>query len=223
MRKNWLCYLLVAGMLGSNMPITVQAGASVKCTNVSGSKMTIATGSSFTLKTNVSTKNLTFASSNEDVATVDAKGVISTLKKGKTVVTVSNKKSSTSKKITVTVASPKGYTISNVSGTYNKSVNVKIKAKKGYKVYYSKNGKLSTKKVVKQNKTKTLKISKTTKLTLYVFKNNSLITKSAKEKNKTVYTYVISNNADTTTMQDVTTAQNATTAQAASTTQSSVQ
>ena len=146
MRKNWLCYLLVAGMLGSNMPVTVHAGASVKCTNVTGSKVTIATGSSYTLKTNVSTKNLTFTSSNEEVAEVDEKGVISTLKKGKAVVTVSNKKNSTSEKIKVTVGSPKGYTISNASGTYNNSVNVRIKAKKGYKVYYAKNGKLNTKK-----------------------------------------------------------------------------
>ena len=219
MRKNWLCYLLVAGMLGSNMPITVQAGSSVKCTNVSGSKVTIAKGSNFTLKTNVSTDDLTFTSSNEEVAKVDAKGVISTLKKGRAVVTVSSKNSGASKMIAVTVASPKGYAISKASGTYNDSVNVKIKAKKGYKVYYSNNGKLSVKKVVKQNKTKTIKITKTTDLTLYVFKNNAKITKSAQEKNKSVYTYVI-NKGNSITVQDVTTAQNATSQQAATTGQS---
>lgn len=82
MKKKWLCYLLICAIILQYEPIEVQAASNeVKITNVSGSSLSIAQGSNFLLKTNISTKNLSFTSSKKQVATVDDKGIISAIKK----------------------------------------------------------------------------------------------------------------------------------------------
>ena len=192
MKKKWLCYLLICAIILQYEPIEVQAASNeVKITNVSGSSLSIAQGSNFLLKTNISTKNLSFTSSKKQVATVDDKGIISAIKKGTTVVTVKNKKTAAKKKLKVSVKSPKGYQITKVTGTYNDTVKVKITAKSGYKVYYSTTAKFKKKQVIEPGKSKVFAFDETTTLTVFVFKNKEKITSAAKQKNQVYYTYTI--------------------------------
>ena len=192
MKKKWLCYLLICAIILQYEPIEVQAASNeVKITNVSGSSLSIAQGSNFLLKTNISTKNLSFTSSKKQVATVDDKGIISAIKKGTTVVTVKNKKTAAKKKLKVSVKSPKGYQITKVTGTYNDTVKVKITAKSGYKVYYSTTAKFKKKQVIEPGKSKEFAFDETTTLTVFVFKNKEKITSAAKQKNQVYYTYTI--------------------------------
>lgn len=192
MKKKWLCYLLICAIILQYEPIEVQAASNeVKITNVSGSSLSIAQGSNFLLKTNISTKNLSFTSSKKQVATVDDKGIISAIKKGTTVVTVKNKKTAAKKKLKVSVKSPKGYQITKVTGTYNDTVKVKITAKSGYKVYYSTTAKFKKKQVIEPGKSKVFAFDETTTLTVFVFKNKEKITSAAKQKIQVYYTYTI--------------------------------
>ena len=192
MKKKWLCYLLICAIILQYEPIEVQAASNeVKITNVSGSSLSIAQGSNFLLKTNISTKNLSFTSSKKQVATVDDKGIISAIKKGTTVVTVKNKKTAAKKKLKVSVKSPKGYQITKVTGTYNDTVKVKITAKSGYKVYYSTTAKFKKKQVIEPGKSKEFAFDETTTLTVFVFKNKEKITSAAKQKIQVYYTYTI--------------------------------
>lgn len=89
-----------------------------------------------------------------------------------------------------------GYTLSKAAGTYQDKVRVKITAKKGYKVYYSLNGALSIKKLVKSGASKTVTIKKTKTLSIYAVKSQkkvkkaALQTKAVLKKIKT-YRYVV--------------------------------
>lgn len=192
MKKRWMCYLLICAMILQYEPMEVQAaGTKVEVTNVSGSSLTIAQGSSFRLKTNTNIKYLSFSSSKKKIATVNSNGIIHAIKKGNAVITITNKKTDTKKKLKLSVKSPSGYKITKVTGTYQDSVNVKITAKSGYKVYYSTNGKLVKKQVIKSAKSKEFTFDKTTTLTIFVFKNKEKITSDAKQKKQAFYTYTI--------------------------------
>ncbi len=92
----------------------------------------------------------------------------------------------------------KAYTLTKKAGTYQGKVKVKLKAKKGYKVYYSTNGALKKKHVVKSGKVKTFTFKKTTTLSVFAVKKSKKITKATFKKkstrNKTKkYTYRITN------------------------------
>lgn len=90
--------------------------------------------------------------------------------------------------------SKKAYSLSKAAGTYTKKIKVRLRAKNGYYIYYSKNGNLTKKNVIKSGQSKTFTISKTTTLTLY--KSKTAMTakqlKSAQVKNNTIkYVYKI--------------------------------
>jgi len=105
----------------------------------------------------------------------------------------------------------KAYILSKGAGTYRKKVKVRIKARKGYKVYYSINGKFSTKKLIKSGKSKKITIKKTTKLYIYAVKKSKKITapklkKKATRKKAHTYVYKIKKNVTVTETPKVTSA-----------------
>lgn len=95
-----------------------------------------------------------------------------------------------------------GYTLSKAAGTYQNSVKIKITAKKGYQVYYSLNGTLTLKKVIKNGKSKTITINKTKTLSIYAVKSSKKIKKTTLRTNLVkqhtqTYRYTIQNTAAT--------------------------
>jgi len=90
---------LVAGSMATT-PASSYAASTLKLKNITNSKKTVYVGKKFTVKTNLSTKKLTFKSSNTKVATVSAKGVVKAKTAGSCKITVTGKlsKNKTSKK-----------------------------------------------------------------------------------------------------------------------------
>lgn len=74
--------------------ISSQAASTLKLKNVTNGTKTMYVGKKFTIKTNISTKKLTFKSSNTKVATVSAKGVVKAKKVGNCKISVIQKLSS---------------------------------------------------------------------------------------------------------------------------------
>lgn len=179
--KKILAYALSAAMAWSlaPMPATTVSAASLKLKNT-GAKQIMPLGSVFTVKTNKKADKVTFASSNENVASVDSTGTITAVKKGTAKITV--RFGSTKKTVTVKVQKPVGYTISQTSGTYEAPVSVTLNAKKGYRVYYTTGAKFATKTVIKSGKTKTISVKKSGVIKVYASKK--ALKKSALNKSK---------------------------------------
>ena len=75
-------------------PVSSYAATTLKLKNVTNGTKTIYVGKKFTVKTNLSTKKLTFKSSNTKIATVTAKGVVKAKKAGSCKISVTGKISS---------------------------------------------------------------------------------------------------------------------------------
>lgn len=92
-------FSLVAGSIVTP-PVSSYAASTLKLKNVTNGTKTIYVGKKFTVKTNLSTKKLTFQSSNKKVATVSAKGVVKAKTIGSCKITVIGKlsKKKTAKK-----------------------------------------------------------------------------------------------------------------------------
>lgn len=172
-RKRIIAFILVLVMLLTVSPdisgtaTTALAASALKVTNVKNGKKILYQGSSFQLKTNA--ENISYKSSKKSVAAVTDGGIIYAKKKGKAVITVTDKNGN-AKKVKVTVKKAVAYTISKAAGTYTSDIKVKLTAKKNYKIYYTTTKKFSKSKVVGGGKNKTFAVSKTTMLSLYIVK-----------------------------------------------------
>ena len=213
--KRKLCFVLAGSLMVMNMPVVAHAEKNVKVKNVNGNVLTIPVGSSFSLKTNMANKNISFTSSKDKIAVVSGTGMVTAKKKGTTIVSLKDKKSKNVKKLKIKVQAPKEYVITKVSGTYYSQVKVRVKAKKGYQLYYSTDGTFHSKNKICATKSKNFTFQKSTKLNIYAFKKGEKITNLAKAKKKIIYTYVIKKqvvDSEETTKENTTTSEQATTA-----------
>lgn len=101
-RKKLLAVMSAVTLATSSMSIpaaTASAATTLKLKNITNSSKTMYVGKSFTIKTNISTGNLSFKSSNTKVAKVSKKGVLTAKAAGTCTITVTAKlKKSTKKK-----------------------------------------------------------------------------------------------------------------------------
>ena len=155
---------VTAGGLTANVNITVaNAGITVKAQS-----KTIYTGGKKTTTINVAKNGITakakFTSSNKKVATVNAKGVVTAKKAGKTTITV--KAGKYTKKVTITVKKPSLKLVkSSATIKKGKTVAIKVKATPAGKATYKSSNKkvatVSSKGVVKGKKKGTATITVT--------------------------------------------------------------
>lgn len=106
-RKKLLAVMTAMAVTSCNfaMPSTMaEAAATLKLKNVTSSQKTLAVGDTFTLKTNIAAKKITFTTSSKSIATVSKKGVITAKKVGSCTIKVKYKKKT--KKIKLTIADP---------------------------------------------------------------------------------------------------------------------
>lgn len=159
-----------------SIPGTMQAKQKNRIIGLSASSMTMCTGSVYTLKTSVSTNQLTFSSKKTKVAVIDANGVITAKKNGKTMITVRNKQTGKQQKFTLNVKKPAGYTISKTSGSYSESITVTLKAKKGYKVFYTIGSSFQKKTYLKSGRSKKFTFSSTQTLRVLAVRSSKKMT-----------------------------------------------
>lgn len=182
-KKRSIICLVILAITVSLMPMNMAAAKKIKLTNTTGKKV-MRIGSSFALKTNQKSSNLTFSSSKQTVADISEDGIIHAHKKGRTTITIAS--GSSQKKLQITVKTPVGYRISRVSGNYSDVLTTTVKAKKGYQVYYSTNGKFKNTKRIKTGKSKKFTFRKSRTLSLYPVKSSKKIStvKLNQTKNK---------------------------------------
>lgn len=93
-RKKLIAVMTAFSLVTGSMampPASSYAASTLKLKNITNSQKTIYVGKKFTVKTNLSTKKLTFKSSNTKVATVSAKGVVKAKAAGNCKITVTGK------------------------------------------------------------------------------------------------------------------------------------
>lgn len=93
-RKKLLAVMSAVTLATSSMSIpaaTASAATTLKLKNITNSSKTMYVGKSFTIKTNISTGNLSFKSSNTKVAKVSKKGVLTAKAAGTCTITVTAK------------------------------------------------------------------------------------------------------------------------------------
>ncbi len=104
---------LAAGVTAGATTLTTQAASTPKITitRAATGKVAVKAGKSYKLGAKTTAGKLSYKSSSKKVATVSSKGVIKAKKPGKTTITITAKRGSkkVSKKVTVTVLSPKKY------------------------------------------------------------------------------------------------------------------
>ena len=137
-------------MTGANT-VTVNATVKVK----SGKTMTVAVGQSKTIKAKgTKSGRLTYSSSSKAIATVSSKGVVKGKKPGTCKITIKQKSSKATVKVTVRPANVKLVSVTPVDpGNALKVVWQKAAGASGYYVYYSVDGSTYKKKVVSGSKT----------------------------------------------------------------------
>lgn len=132
-RKKLLAVMSAVTLATSSMSIpamTANAATTLKLKNVTNSSKTMYVGKTFTIKTNVSTSNLSFKSSNTKVAKISKKGVLTAKSAGTCTITVTakikkiTKKKSFQlkvKKATVVVATTKPTTAATATPVSNQT------------------------------------------------------------------------------------------------------
>lgn len=132
-RKKLLAVMSAVTLATSSMSIpatTANAATTLKLKNITNSSKTMYVGKTFTIKTNVSTSNLSFKSSNTKVAKISKKGVLTAKSAGTCTITVTakikkiTKKKSFQlkvKKATVVVATTKPTTVATATPVSNQT------------------------------------------------------------------------------------------------------
>lgn len=203
-QKKLLALITMLTLILSLCPTEAYAQKTLSFKNISNGKKTMYVGKTFQVKTNLSIKKVSFASSKKTVASISKKGRITAKKAGKTTITAKSS-SGAKKKFTLTVKIPKMFTVSKAAGSYKNSVKVTLTAAKGYDIYYTLSDRFSSSQKITSGSKKAFTITQTSTLQLYpVTEDNTLSTtylntNYKKYKNYASYTYKIITETTTTT------------------------